>query len=139
MIGDQSPMGYSTCTDPPYAVKNEILLKGFDKKFKVFSINEGKLLKTLPGEEDLKSDLMYDVIFPLNDSTMLLYSNNLLGVNKYNLQVRTYEGHILKEFPSTNCFQKNRIYCARWQMKENFIPITMTYICMSLPAIQSFK
>lgn len=108
MIGDQSPMGYSTCTAPPYAVKNEILLKGFDKKFKIFSINEGKLLKTLPGEEDLKSDLMYDVIFPLNDSTMLLYSNNLLGVNKYNLQVRTYEGHILKEFPSTNCFQKKQ-------------------------------
>lgn len=105
---DQGPMGHKSATSPLCIVDNKIILKGFGGEFKLFSIENGSLINTISGEENLKNDLMYDETFLLNDSTMLLYSNNIFGNNKTNLQIRTYSGRIVKRFPSTNNFTRTQ-------------------------------
>lgn len=108
MWNDPGPTGYSHKTYPLYVEGNEIFLKAnYGDKYKVFSLDNGSLLRTIEGKTG-RYKWPNDYLYPLNDSTMLQYANNIGGNNRHGLQICTWAGNILKQFPSTNNFRRNK-------------------------------
>ena len=105
MREDPGPTGYTWATYPLYVAGNEIALKAeWGDKYKFFSLDDGSLLRTVDGKIEGRR-WPNDYLYPLNDSTMLQYANNRKGNRKYGLQVCTWSGHVLKQFPATNNFE----------------------------------
>lgn len=109
MWNDPGPTGYSDKTFPLYVINNKVYLKANNEgtKYKVYSLDNGCLLKSISGGIGDKK-WPNDYLYPLNDSIMLQYDNNYVGNNKYGLQICTWSGNILKRFLSTNNFKRNK-------------------------------
>lgn len=108
MRQDPGPTGYDKCTYPLYVQGDEIYLSaGWGEKYKAFSLDDGSLLRTIDAVTDGKR-WPSSYLYPLNDSTMLQYEYNHFGNRPYGLQVSTWNGNILKRFPSTNNFERNK-------------------------------
>lgn len=103
IIGEQGPSGYASFTSPLYVTNDKVLLKGY-KELMLFSLENGALLQTVAREET--EGHTYDDMAPLNDTTMIIYSRNQTGENKYNLQIRSFSGNVLMTLPTSNPFER---------------------------------
>lgn len=100
---NQGPQGYAQPTSPLCIIGNEVLMLDWGKNnYKVYSLDDGKFLRKIPGEEPLKNTWTFEKVYPLKDSLLIQYPLNIEGKNKYCMRIRTLSGIELKRFPSTN-------------------------------------
>ena len=100
---DRGPEGYASPTTPLCVIGNEVLMLDWGKeKYNVYSLDNGKLLRKIPGEEAMAGVWTFEKVFPVNDTILLQYPLNIEGKNQYGLKVRTLSGNYLKKYPSTN-------------------------------------
>ena len=115
---DRGPEGYASPTTPLCVIGNEVLMLDWEKeKYNVYSLDNGKLIRKIPGEEAMAGSWTFEKVFPLNDTILLQYPLNIEGKNKYGLKVRTLSGNYLKKYPSTNNCES--IDLARFYMDMN--------------------
>ena len=123
---DRGPEGYASATTPLCVIGNEVLMLDWGKeKYNVYSLDNGKLLRKIPGEEAMAGVWTFEKVFPLNDTILLQYPLNIEGKNKYGLKVRTLSGNYLKKYPSTNNCES--------------IDITKFYMDMNEAAFYTYK
>ena len=115
---DRGPEGYASPTTPLCVIGNEVLMLDWEKeKYNVYSLDNGKLIRKIPGEEAMAGSWTFEKVFPLNDTILLQYPLNIEGKNKYGLKVRKLSGNYLKKYPSTNNCES--IDLARFYMDMN--------------------
>ena len=100
---DQGPQGYVHPTSPLCIIGNEVLmLDGKKEYYKVYSLDNGKLLRKIPGEGPFKETWTMYKVFPLKDSLLVQSPLNVEGKNDYRMNIRTLSGTSLKKYPSIN-------------------------------------
>ena len=123
---DRGPEGYASPTTPLCVIGNEVLMLDWgNEKYNVYSLDNGKLIRKIPGEEAMAGSWTFEKVFPLNDTILLQYPLNIEGKNKYGLKVRTLSGNYLKKYPSTNNCES--------------IDITQFYMDMNEAAFYTYK
>ncbi len=116
MKGDQGPEGYQHATYPVYVNGGEVLMRGWNNEhFNAYSLETGKLTRKLPGVNGPWIERP-EYVYPLNDSTLMFYTSNWQGTQDYGLQVQTYSGRRIKQFPSTNNYKHEAYW---WNLFPN--------------------